>query len=382
MGMRRNSGTVQECSPMLVNTINQIMTQGIPHGSGVVIYPVNADNTLPGVLKRRSSTTTNSGDLLTMPSDRRWATAWDIELYTELTPDFITLEGEEYLFEDMRQFWFHRRNASTGSNVIANPHPWVYSNEGHTITFMHNGNVSIALLEAFYQANLHLIDPEIEALRNPDPFGINIEMVDSGLIFAVLLINIKQAGWDIGSGIRATLQNENLWEYEAAPKGSIANFILSDGNDTYAYRGMVNSLDLLGYVYDDNMAVITSLLNENLQALGVDELLYMPATGEPVVISSFSGTSDVTISPSKLNPQVFPNPFNPVTNISFTLPARAYVALQIFNVKGQLMSVIEKDLPQGENSLVWDAQHAPSGVYLYRITAGDHSATGKMLLLK
>jgi len=379
--MRRNNGTVQEASQTLVNTTNQIMTSNNQHGSGIVIYPLYANNTLPGILKRRVSTSSNSGEIITMPSDRKWATAWNIPIFSELTLEYIQFEGGDYLFADMKQFWFHKRNASTGSSAIANPHPWVYSGDGRTITFMHNGNVAIHQLDIFYQANQQLVDPEIEALRDPDPFGLNTGIVDSGLLFAVLLMNIKQADWNILSGIMATLHNGELWDSLYGDR--ILNFILSDGDDTYAYRGFVNSPNLLGYSYNESSAVISSLLTSDMQTLDPDDLLYMPANAEPVLFQNASlAESDATIAPQTLRHSVFPNPFNPTTNIAFTLPANAHVSLQIFNIHGQLIKTIEKDLPQGENSVVWEAQDASSGVYFYRIVAGRHKATGKMLLLK
>jgi len=381
MVTQRNNGTVQDASQMLVNTINQIINSNIPHGSGIAIYPVNVSYTLPGILKRRTSTSSNNGDIITMHSDRKWATAWDIPIFSELTPDYIQLEGEDYLFTDMKQLWYHKRNASTGSSAIANPHPWVYTYQGNTITFMHNGHVSIPLLNNYYQANQHLLDPEIVALRDPDPFGLNTDVVDSGLLFAVLLMNIKQADWNILDGIKATLQNSDLWATNSSSR--ILNFILSDGNDTYAYRGLVNSINLLGYSYNESFAVISSLLQPGMQHLYSDDLLYMPADGEPVVFLNASlSNSDNTITTTTLRHTVFPNPFNPITNIAFTLPTKAHVSLQIFNIQGQHIKTIEKDLPQGENSLAWNAQNAPSGVYFYRIKAGEHNATGKMLLLK
>jgi len=84
----------------------------------------------------------------------------------------------------------------------------------------------------------------------------------------------------------------------------------------------------------------------------------------------------------------YPNPFNPETNISFYLEQEKRVKLEIFNIRGQkLATLIDDILPEGEHSLVWSPQShrgrdLPSGVYLYRLQAGDYAETRKMLYLK
>jgi thermitase len=81
--------------------------------------------------------------------------------------------------------------------------------------------------------------------------------------------------------------------------------------------------------------------------------------------------------------QNFPNPFNPVTEISFSLPVAAKVTIDIYNVLGQrVTTLVDRSLPAGEHSATWDGSAASSGVYFYRITAGEFTATKKMMLVK
>ncbi|MGD8413193.1 MAG: FlgD immunoglobulin-like domain containing protein, partial [Candidatus Latescibacterota bacterium] len=83
-----------------------------------------------------------------------------------------------------------------------------------------------------------------------------------------------------------------------------------------------------------------------------------------------------------------PNPFNPTTTISFTLPEKMEVNLSIYNVAGKLVTtVVNRALPDGLNEFAWDGTDAngnpvSSGVYLYRLTAGKKSITRKMVMLK
>jgi hypothetical protein len=81
--------------------------------------------------------------------------------------------------------------------------------------------------------------------------------------------------------------------------------------------------------------------------------------------------------------QNYPNPFNPVTEISFSLPAASHVKLEIFNTVGQkVATLIDGQLEAGEHTIQWDGRDVASGIYFYRVTAGEYSEARRMLLLK
>ena len=81
--------------------------------------------------------------------------------------------------------------------------------------------------------------------------------------------------------------------------------------------------------------------------------------------------------------QNYPNPFNPTTTISFTLPQKSNVSLEIFNTLGQLVEVKNLgNLPVGLHEVEFDASDLSSGVYFYRLQTDIASVSKKMLLLK
>ncbi len=81
--------------------------------------------------------------------------------------------------------------------------------------------------------------------------------------------------------------------------------------------------------------------------------------------------------------QNYPNPFNPNTEIKFSLPQADDVRLEIFNIMGQrVATLVDSRFEAGYHSVLWDAGDAASGVYLYRIKAGEFVDTKKMILLK
>ncbi|MHC4216333.1 MAG: T9SS type A sorting domain-containing protein [Planctomycetota bacterium] len=83
-----------------------------------------------------------------------------------------------------------------------------------------------------------------------------------------------------------------------------------------------------------------------------------------------------------LNP-VYPNPFNPIAQISYSVPEETHVQLAIYNIKGELIKVLADEVvSSGEHTITWDAKDASSGVYFCRFMAGEFSQTRKMILLK
>ncbi|MFQ6115945.1 MAG: T9SS type A sorting domain-containing protein [bacterium] len=81
--------------------------------------------------------------------------------------------------------------------------------------------------------------------------------------------------------------------------------------------------------------------------------------------------------------QNYPNPFNPVTTISFQLPKTSQVNLSIYNIKGQLVrTLLNEKRTAGHHSVTWKANGVGSGIYFYRITAGNYSAVKKCTILK
>ncbi|MBN2105023.1 T9SS type A sorting domain-containing protein, partial [bacterium] len=79
----------------------------------------------------------------------------------------------------------------------------------------------------------------------------------------------------------------------------------------------------------------------------------------------------------------YPNPFNPVTNIQYTLPVAAHVEIRIFNALGQqVASLIDEKQQAGVYQMQWDGSCFPSGLYFYRIQAGEFCDIKKCMLLK
>ncbi len=93
-------------------------------------------------------------------------------------------------------------------------------------------------------------------------------------------------------------------------------------------------------------------------------------------------------TPSLLPANIYPNPFNPSTSISFEIPQSATTSVKIYNVKGQLVcNLVDEELSAGRHQYTWDGRDndertVASGIYFFRIVSGKHSRIRKAVLLK
>jgi len=142
----------------------------------------------------------------------------------------------------------------------------------------------------------------------------------------------------------------------------------------------------------DSTVTITFLTNEGVR-VELDIADGQPyegetyATGAAIVVTSGSATSvrnDVgaTVKGFALN-QNFPNPFNPSTTLSFSLPQSGMTTLKVYDIIGkEVASLIDEDLTAGLYSVPFNASHLPSGVYFYTLHSGNYRMTKKMALVK
>lgn len=93
---------------------------------------------------------------------------------------------------------------------------------------------------------------------------------------------------------------------------------------------------------------------------------------------------DKIIKPSDISlSQNYPNPFNARTTINFATPTKGQARLEAFDILGRRVAVLFDGIVEpGTHSVNWDCSQIPSGVYFYRLTAGDKSSVKKMTLLK
>ena len=157
--------------------------------------------------------------------------------------------------------------------------------------------------------------------------------------------------------------------------------------------------DLLGYnVYLDEVLAgntpdlmweFTGLENGDEYSAGV-EAVYDEGISDLVEITFlYEGThaENVIIAATQLNNN-YPNPFNPVTNISYSIIETGNVTLEVYNLRGQLVKTLVNDVKEsGDYTASWDGtdnsdKSVSSSVYFYKMKSSNYTATKKMILMK
>ncbi len=215
-----------------------------------------------------------------------------------------------------------------------------------------------------------------------------------------------------------TVPNPSGGNYVYAISGSIFGgqvYISSDSGSTWLATGggpsqalcLANSGNTIfagtngqGIYFTTNNGASWSVSNSGLgnlriKAIAADSLyvyagtIYNSVWKRPVSEILSTGIVSDEIPKSFVLRQNYPNPFNPVTTIKFEVPLNKggdrglSVKLLVYDILGkEAATLLNEQLQPGSYSVDWDASNFPSGVYFYKLEAGDFSQTKKMVLIK
>ncbi|MCH8288765.1 MAG: CHRD domain-containing protein [Candidatus Marinimicrobia bacterium] len=164
--------------------------------------------------------------------------------------------------------------------------------------------------------------------------------------------------------------------------GSIVKTIIFDGNfggGEWAWDDTVEPLtsDLVTELLNGNIYV-----NIHTSAYSGGELRGQVLQGIGSVVIGIEDEQRMMPNSFSLK-QNYPNPFNPRTMIEYTLPKSGKVLLTVYNLLGEEVTrLIDKRIAAGVHQVTWDASSVASGIYFYRLKAGDFIRTRKMVVLK
>jgi hypothetical protein len=184
--------------------------------------------------------------------------------------------------------------------------------------------------------------------------------------------------------------NGNTWTSMTIPVNNISSFAENSLGHlfigTYNFgNGVWRSTDY-GDTWEEMNNGLT-IMDVRSVAIDSNDYLYAGTNGESLFKTTTSTLTNIInskIQPSSFGlEQNYPNPFNPTTTIKFDLPKATEVSLKVFNVLGEEVTTLVSDrLSTGLYSYEWDASNLASGVYLYRLRAGDYVETRKMVLMR
>ncbi|MBN2601074.1 MAG: MBL fold metallo-hydrolase [Candidatus Marinimicrobia bacterium] len=141
-----------------------------------------------------------------------------------------------------------------------------------------------------------------------------------------------------------------------------------------------NSVTGRNYQIQDENSADSYLSSENFEVTPVLVVNLAPAA---YVVSDMDGSGELMMPIDTDLIRNYPNPFNPTTNIQYTLHEQNDVKVSVFNGIGELVeTLINGQQDAGEYSIRWNAGNYPSGIYLYRIQAGNFSRVKRCMLIK
>lgn len=154
--------------------------------------------------------------------------------------------------------------------------------------------------------------------------------------------------------------------------GRTAPTLLADNMEMkYAYDDVENVTRVLIYSMEDGNSFTGDFLRIGGEIVNIEV-----ATADGQTVSARLLPDNFALH------QNHPNPFNPVTTISFAVPVATDYDLTIFNLLGQTVATFSGRAEPGIITVEWDATAYASGMYLYKLTAGNFTDTRKMILLK
>jgi len=313
--------------------------------------------------------------------------------------------GEIVRFVDTNDFYTRINVDDEGNESVSNFGPgkidvndngiWISSwNHTSPMTFMtHDGEIQwanevgdgIGQIVTVEQAAEMGIEPRLS-------FMINIRADWTGNVAFVSETTTSEGS------VASMLGRDGTGIAHLIPSGVPGPFYQYYENNTTVVRGM----DMVsengpydGIYYDANMSMLTrEYPDPEAEELVTGPGMYMHV---PVDVASGRMGAGVTavesvdaagIPDSYSLSNAYPNPFNPETTIEFAIPTDGHVKLEVFNTAGQLVNtLVDQDISAGVFRNTWEAhsqdgQPVSSGVYFYRMEAGDFVETRSMTLLK
>lgn len=232
-------------------------------------------------------------------------------------------------------------------------------------------------------------------------YSVLVPTIKDSTAFSNGLIDFRIiAGMDEGNFVSNVLSGYSVDNLEPSAPQSLSGFLIQDTiallqwfsnkEQDFQYYSVFRSTDGINFVSIYDLTDTTHIDTFNIT---VDSVFYgikaVDYSGNHSTYSNFinfivnniPNDNDYTLD-FRLH-QNYPNPFNPETKIIFDLPESKKVKIEVFNVLGQkIKTILNKQISAGTHQVGFDARGLPSGVYLYRINAGEYQQVKKMVLLR
>ena len=175
------------------------------------------------------------------------------------------------------------------------------------------------------------------------------------------------------NGHDGIIQGPN-WAGDLVPE---PQWLMVSGGTGWLESGSAEALDIIVITTD---LTTDAVYNADVLVLTAAEVVAIPIY---LFVNENLGVADPQLIASFELRSAFPNPFNPITTIQYSIPTAENTRLSIYNLLGEEIVVLANGLQQpGSHIVQWNAAQFSSGMYFCRLHAGEFSATRKLLLVK
>ncbi|MDI6765662.1 MAG: SdrD B-like domain-containing protein [Bacteroidota bacterium] len=340
---------------------------------------------------------------------------WTIQLTGPISSSKITDENGNYSFTELPPgtYTINEEN-QTGWAQTSQSHPPIVLTGGEDISNIDFGNrftislsvsegwnmVSIPITVSYYQKSV-LFPTAISDAFSFQRNYVNISTLSNGMGYwlkfnTAQIIQLHglprfqevidvQEGWNMIGSISGDIPVNTIITIPTEMiVGQFLNFVLGEGyvrantlEPGKAYWVKVNQPGSL--ILSSSTTNFTNMSASRIKIVPTSEMPPPPPDEMDRTIAEIPGDYNLE--------QAYPNPFNPVTTLRYSVPQTSNVKLVIHNHIGQLVAVLVDEIQEpGYKMINWNASNIPSGVYFYRVTAQSEGKTytdvKKMLLLK
>jgi hypothetical protein len=226
---------------------------------------------------------------------------------------------------------------------------------------------------------------------------IDSNNVDLGITTFRVLASMDEGIWVSDEATGFSIDNiapntpENL-SFEVNPETNIVSLMwdLVDANDL-DYFAVYRSIDEV-FTSDEILTQTyeSTYIDENVEGTYFYSVSAFDVNGnesplsESVEVSTEGLANDELMIPTEFALKgCYPNPFNPVTNINFTVPLLSKVLLEVYTINGNyIVNISENYYQAGHHGVTWDAQGQASGVYIIKMSSDGFSQSQKVMLVK
>jgi|GEM_PF-317668 len=275
---------------------------------------------------------------------------------------------------------------NTGNEMVTAPDSLAHQ----TFSFLVSGTVN----DVLFDPDTWILKSATEGTYTPLPYTITMTPINPP-------IQIPASGGrfnfniDIANASSST-QNFQIWTMMRLPSGAWTTPLLGPISLSLAAGASINrqrtqslrASDPAGsYLYEGRLGTYPYIIN----SAGNFSLTKL-TSGDGEFVSTWENTGEsfdpwmekpAEIPTSSKLIGVYPNPFNPTTAISFELRDASFVKLGVYDISGRQVAELANGWREaGSHEVTFDGSDLPSGIYLYRLSAGDWQESGKMVLMK